>query len=403
MVFVAGSAACALSWSPAVLVLARALQGLGSALLSPAALALLTLLSEPGAVRRRAVGWWTAAAAGGGASGWVLGGLFTEYLGWRTVFWVNVPIGLAALAAAAGVLPTGRRRRGTRLDLPGAVAVTIVLGLLVFGLTNTAERGLLRTPSWAGLALAAGGTALLVRHLRRPTDPLVPLALLRSREVAGANVTALLLTATTSPAMYLCALYVQEALRLSPARASLLFPVLNVAVIAGSAVGPVLLRRYGARRALLAGFTGIGAGTALCATLPGDGLPLGHLLGAFALMGIGLGGASVASTHVGTTAADPAYQGVASGVLGSAAQVGTALGLAVVAPLASSAGAADMGAYRAGFLGTCALAATGLVASLLVRSDGGRRSGTRAPRDVRDRVPSAVPTPVGTTQSKTDP
>ncbi|HEV7962624.1 MAG TPA: MFS transporter [Actinoplanes sp.] len=365
-VFVTGSAACASAWSPAALIAARVVQGLGAALLSPAALALLTTLSEPGPRRRRAVGWWTAAAASGGASGWVLGGLLTEYFGWRTVFWVIVPIGLVALAAAPRMLPAGDRRRGAGLDLPGALAATAALGLLVWGLTSAAERGLPAVTSWVPLLLATGATGILVRHLRHAADPLVPPRLLRSRAVAGANLTALLLTATTTPAMYLSTLYVQQVLGLSPARASLLFPVFNVGVIAGSLAGPVALRRIGARHTLLAGFAGVGAGAVLLATLPGGGMPVGRLLAAFAVLGTGLGGASVASTHAGTEAAEPEHQGVAAGVLNSAAQIGTALGLAILVPFADS--------VRAGFLGTGALALAGLVTSLLLPSRGSGRT-----------------------------
>ena len=133
VLFTAASAGCALAWSPAALVAARVLQGAGAALLSPAALALLTTLSEPGEGRRRAVGWWTAVAAGGGASGWVLGGLITEYAGWRWIFAVNVPIGLVALLMATRVLPADRkatasiragpRRRLDRYRWPGTAGL----------------------------------------------------------------------------------------------------------------------------------------------------------------------------------------------------------------------------------------------------------------------------------------
>jgi hypothetical protein len=239
------------------------------------------------------------------------------------------------------------------------------------GLTSTGERGPLQVTSWAPLLLAGCVLAVLVRHLRRAADPLLPLRLLRSRAAAGANLTALALTATTTPAMYLATLYVQQVLRLSPARASLLFPVFNLAVIAGSLTGPAALRRVGARRTLLAGFAAVAAGTALfaslpVASLPGHGRPIGQLLAAFAVMGAGLGGASVASTHAGAEAADPAYQGVASGVLTSASQIGTAFGVAILAPLATAAGSAVTGGYRTGFIGACALALAGLLTSLLL-------------------------------------
>lgn len=364
--FVLASVACALAWSPAALVGARALQGIGAALLSPAGLALLPAVSGSGPARRRAVGWWTAAAAGGGAGGWVLGGLFAEYLGWRAVFWVNLPIGVVALLVARTVLPDpdpdpGRGRRGAGPDLTGAVVATVAVGAAVYALTGIGANGPLEVLSWLPLLVAGGLVVFLVRHLRQVRDPLVPPALLRSRAVAGASLTALALTASTSSAMYLAVLYVQQVLRLSPARASLLFPALNVTVIAGSLAGPALLRYAGSRRTAVAGFAAIAAGCLLLTTLPDGGMPIGRLLGAFALMGTGLGAASVASTHAGTEAADPAYGGVAAGVLSSAAQVGTALGLAIVAPLAVGAHG-----FRAGFIGATVLTLAGLAAAFLI-------------------------------------
>jgi MFS family permease len=363
LVFAAGSAACASAWAPGALVGARVVQGLGAALLAPAALAQLTDLTAPGPDRRRAVGWWTAAAATGGGSGWVVGGLLTEYLGWRTVFWVNLPVVVIALVAARRLLPRGEGRRDARLDGVGALAVTATLALFVYGLT---ERR-------AVLALALISALFLRWHLRRAAEPVFPPGLLRSRPTAGANLTALLLTATTTPAMFLSALYVQQVLQFSPARASLLFPAFNVGVVAGSLGGPVALRRIGARRTLLAGFAAIGVGTVVFAALPTRGMPIGQLLVAFTVLGAGLGAASVASTQVGTEDAAPEYRGVASGVLNSSAQIGTSLGLATLIPLA--------GSSRAGYLGTCVLAVAGLAAALLIpgsparrRAGGARRS-----------------------------
>jgi MFS family permease len=348
VIFAAGSAICAAAWAPAALVGGRVVQGLGAALLSPAALVQLTALSEAGPDRRRAVGWWTAAAAGGGASGWVLGGLLTEYFGWRTVFWVNLPIAVLALIAAFRVLPPGERRRGAQPDWTGALAVTATLALLVYGLSENR----------LALPFALITAVFLGWHLRRAADPLLPPCLLRSRPAAGANLTALLLTATTTPAMYLSTLYVQQVLMLSPARASLLFPAFNAGVIAGSLGGPGVLRRIGARRTLLAGFAAIGAGAVLFASLPSGGMPIVRLLVAFVVLGGGLGAASVASTQVGTEAAEPEHRGVAAGVLNSSAQIGTSLGVATIVPLA--------GSIRAGFLGTCVVAVAGLGAALLI-------------------------------------
>jgi MFS family permease len=350
LVFAAASAACAVAWSPSVLIGARAAQGLGAALLSPAAFAMLTALTGDGPARRRAVGWWTAAAAGGGASGWVLGGVCTEYLGWRSVFWVNVPIAAVVLVVTAFGPRLGKPAAAVRVDVRGTVAVTAVLGLLVFGLT---------TVSWVPLVLAACGSVLLVGHLRRASDPVIPPWLWRTAGFTGAGLAALLLTAATTPAMYLSALYVQQVLRFPPAQASMLFPAFNLAVIAGSLTGPSMLRRLGGRRTLLAGFGAVAAGTLPLVTLPGSGT----LVVAFAVMGAGLGAAAVASTHTGTEAVAIEDHGVAAGVLNAAAQVGTALGLAILAPLAA---AGDADGYRIGFIGAGIVALVGLVTGLLV-------------------------------------
>jgi MFS family permease len=337
---------CALAWAPAVLVAARAVQGVGSALLSPAALSLLTTLTEPGAARRRAVGWWTAAAACGGASGWVLGGLLTDLLDWRAVFWVNVPIGVVLLLARG--LPAGQRRRDVRLGVPGALAATAAVGLLVHGLTFL---------SWVSLLSSVGVMAFLLWWLRRTRDPLPSLA----RATAGPNLAALVLTASTTPAMYIATLYVQEVMGLPPGRAALLFPVFNVAVVAGSLAGPALFRVCGARWTVLAGLAMIAAGAGSFALLPAGGLPIAQFLAGFALMGAGLGAASVASTHAGTEAVEPERRGLASGVLNSSAQLGTAVGLAVLTPLAA---APDR--FPLGFAGAGVVALTGMCASRLL-------------------------------------
>ena len=362
--FVLASVGCALAWSPGALVGARIVQGVGAAFLSPAALALLSALSEPGAQRRRAVGWWTAAAASGGASGWVLGGLLTETLGWRSVFWVNLPIGLIALVGALRIAVPATDRTGVRrLDLLGAIGVTTTLALGVYGLTSTGEHGLASVTSWVPMLVSGGVLVLLVRHERRIADPLVPPDLLRSRAVVGGLLTALAITATTSPAMFLCTLYVQQELQLSPARASLLFPVFNIAVVGGSLLAPTLLRRFGARSTLLGGFGTMGIGCAVLIAIGQDGHPIAYLVTSFALMGAGLGAASVASTQTGTEAVEVDQHGVVAGALTSAAQVGTALGLALTPFAIAAAGGPN---YRAGFIGTLVVAMAGVGFSLLV-------------------------------------
>ena len=166
--------------------------------------------------------------------------------------------------------------------------------------------------------------------------------------------------------MYLAVLYVQDVLGVPAGRASLLFPAVNLAVIAGSLAGPRLLGRLGARRTALAGFIGIAIGITILVALPSGGMPEAQLLSAFVLIGAGLGIASVASTQTGTDAAEPALRGVASGALNSAAQVGTAAGVALLVPLASATGSTVMAGYRIGFLGAIAVALGGAVSSFLL-------------------------------------
>jgi len=393
--FAVASAGCALAWSSGSLVGARVLQGAGAALLSPAALAVLTTLTEPGESRQRAVGWWTAVAAGGGASGWMLGGLITEYAGWRWIFAVNVPIAVVAFAIAPRALPADRPATSpSRLDLGGAMTATAGLALLVYGLTSVGERGLDRVASWLPLLLAAIAFVIFVRHEGRTADPLLPLGLLRSRPVAGANLTAMAITASTSPAMFLAVLYVQQMLGIPAGRASLLFPGVNLGVIVGSLAGPRLLARLRARRTLVMGFGGIAIGVTLLLLLPDHGVPAVQLLMAFAVMGVGLGTASVASTQTGTDAADSAYRGVASGVLNSAAQVGTAVGVALLLPLAAVVGLDTMAGYRIGWVGAGAVALLGALAGLLVpaaraRSKSPQRSEIRPVKDAAEVEKSA--------------
>ena len=365
--FAAASLACGLAPAGWVLIAARVLQGLAAALLTPAALALLNAVTEPGAARRRAVGIWTAAAAGGGASGWVLGGLLTEYAGWRWVFLINVPIGVAGLSVVALVLPRVAPETARRLDLLGAIGLTAGLSLVVYGLSEAAAEApdlwLVGTPLLLGTVILAGTLA----YERRATEPLLPRGLLRPPAVRGANLLAAAITASTSPAMFLAVLYVQEVLALSPGRAAWLFPALNLTVIAGSLTGPTLIGRLGPRRTATGGLVLIGAGSLLLTTVPPTGLPVLRLLVAFALMGLGLGVASVASTAVGTAAVDPADRGVSGGVLNSAAQLGTALGLAVLIPLATRAGSGPDGIYHGlwlGWVGAAAIAALGIGAAV---------------------------------------
>ena len=350
--FGAASLLCALAPSPPVLIAGRALQGAAAAAQTPAALALLTSAFPEPEARRRAVGWWTAAAAGGGASGWVLGGVLVEASGWPAVFLVNVP--LCALGALLGArLTDARRSPGRRLDLAGALAITAALTLLVLGLTQVP----------AALAAALVAFAAFAALERRAGDPVLPRWALRRPAFGAASLAALALTAATTPAMFLAILYQQETLGRGPLEAGLWCAPFNLAVIAGSLLGP----RAGMTGGLLA--VAAGAGT-LAASSPATLLP------GFLLMGGGLGVAAAASTATGTAALGESEQGVASGVLNAAAQIGTALGLAVCVPLGQP----------AGFTGAAAIALAAALAIALLRRRGEDLRGERDHRAEPQRV-----------------
>jgi EmrB/QacA subfamily drug resistance transporter len=390
VLFMVASLACGWAPSGGALVAARAVQGLGAALVAPAALALLTTARPDGRARARALGWWTAAAAGGGASGWVLGGLLSGLLDWRWVFFVNVPICAAAVALGLRVLPERREASPERLDIPGALLATAGLGALVLALTLAQSRGVAGTDTLIALGAAATLLWAFTRVEARAADPLLGRAVLRRPRVLEPNLVAVVLTAATTPPMFLCTLYAQQVLGLGPVAAGLLFPPFNLAVVAGSLAGPRIAAALGERRAMAGGLLGVTAGAlALFAVAPGAS-PLPSLLGGFVLMGTGLGVASVASTARGTAALPGADQGLASGLLTTSAQVGTVLGLAVVIPIAAARTAAlgggaagEVAGYELGFALCAALAAGAALAVATLRRRGGRlrravgRRGTR--------------------------
>ena len=233
VVFTFASLGCGLAPSGAVLLAARAMQGLGAALVSPAALALLvTHTNVPdvrtgfiregrSSLRARAVGWWTAAAAGGGASGWVLGGLLSGLLDWRWVFFVNVPICAAAALVAPRVLPERRGPAPARLDVAGALLATGGLAALVLALSLAQLRGPLARETLGALAAAIALLAAFARVEAAAEDPLLGRGLLRRAGVVEPNAVAAVLTATTTPPMFLCTLYAQRVLGLAPEAAGL--------------------------------------------------------------------------------------------------------------------------------------------------------------------------------------
>jgi MFS family permease len=343
--FTCASAGCGLAGTPAALVALRAVQGAGCALMTPAALALVTAL--PG----RPLGLWTAAAAGGGASGWVLGGLLTEHFGWRAIFFVNLPLGIAGVVLAALLLASADRSTPASsprasLDLRGAAVVTAALVALVLGFTQAETRGFASPVVLLAFAAAAVLFPAFLAIERRERDPLLPLTVLGNRPFVRANLVAAALTGATTPPMLLSILHQQQDLGRSATETGLACLPFNVAVIAGSFVG----NRVGH---MAAGLLAVAAGALLFTT--------GALIPASAVMGFGLGVASVGSTAAGTSALSE-RPGLASGLLNSAAQVGTVLGVALIVSLAAAT------SYDWGFAGAAMIALAGAATQLPRRS-----------------------------------
>ena len=382
------SLACGLARSPAWLVVARAAQGLGAALVVPAALSILTTTFSAAGVRNRALGIWTAAAAGGGAAGFVLGGVLTQGLGWRWVFLVNLPvIALGLVVAPALVRESRDPAAGARLDVLGAVTVTGGLIALIYGLTHAEDAGFASAVTIAAVAVAVVLLAAFPVVERRVAQPLAPPAVFRSPELVGSNLVAFTLTAVTSSAGLLATLYLQQVLGYSPSATGLALLPFSLAVIVGSFAGGWLAGRIAARNTMLAGLMAVAAAMLLVTAISAGG-GVGYLVAAVSLAGAGLGCASVAATATGTAAVSADRQGLASGLLNTAAQIGTAIGIAVLATLAAArthalAGTADPSAaqlvagFRLAFLIAAALSLAGCLAAVLLvqRRSGRERAG----------------------------
>ena len=382
--FTGASLACGLSFSPGMLVASRALQGLGAAITAPAALSIITTIFEEGRERDRAVAAWTAVAAGGGAAGLVLGGVITDYVGWEGGFFVNVPVGGAGVSLSFVLLPEFRDPSASRRpDVLGAATVTGALVLLVFGLTRAEEAGFGSPATLGTLVLAAALLAAFVVVERRVAEPLVPLGVLRLRGLVGAALVASALTAATAPVGVLATLYLQNTLGYSPSFAGMAGLPFSLCVVAGAAIGGRIAGRVGGRAVMAGGLAVVAASALVTSGITAEG-GVPYVLAGATLSGLGLGCASVASTARGTSAVEEARRGLASGLMNTAAQVGTALGLATLLTLAAAyAGASSGGGspeaqalvagYKLAFFAAAGIASLGVLAALcVVRQDKAR-------------------------------
>src|ERR1700681_942737 len=321
VLFSAASLMNGLASSAGILVAGRALQGLGGALVSPAALSVLTTTFAEGRERTTALGVWSAVAVGGGAVGLLLGGVLTSLFSWQWVFFVNVPVGVIAIVLALRFVPESRveNARGG-VDIAGAVSVTAGLVVLVYALVNAQTAGWVSAETLGLSALAAALLGAFVVLESRLRHPLIRLGIFRMRSITGANAAMLLVAGGMFAMFYFASIYVQEVLGYSALRAGLAFLPVTGGIIVGAGLSQQLIRRVGVRAVGLVGMTIAATGLILLSRIPVAGTYLGDLLPGLMIMAIGMGLTFVPITLIATTNVEPRDAGLASGLLNTSQQ-----------------------------------------------------------------------------------
>jgi EmrB/QacA subfamily drug resistance transporter len=338
IVFSLASLLGGLAQSEAWLIAARAVQGLGAAIVSPAALSIVTNTFADGPERNRALGIWGAVAGAGGAAGVLLGGILTSGLNWRWVLFVNVPIGLAAAALAPRTLRESRREEaGDSFDIPGAVAVTGGLARLVYAVVDAVNVGWGATRTIVCLIISVLLLIAFVAIELRKRDPLVPFSIFRLRTLRGANIVGLLIGMSLFSMFYFISLYLQDVMGYSPIRTGIAYLPLAVGIIITAGVASSLVTKLGFKTPLIAGMLFIAGGLFWFSLLPTHGAHFySDILGPSLLAAVGLGLAFVPVTIAAVAGIQPNEAGLASGLINTSQQVGGALGLAILATIANS-------------------------------------------------------------------
>ena len=336
VLFTAASLACGLAQSPGWLIAARAVQGLGAAIVSPAALSVIISTFPEGPERNRALSVWAMIASAAAAFGVLVGGVITTTLGWEWVFYVNVPVGAVAVIAGLRVLPETRdESAGTSYDIAGAAAVTLGLSLLVYvivradslGWTSAATIGLFA----AAVALLAGFTQIE----RRARAPLLPLAVFRLRSLTVANGVQLMVGGALTASFYFLALYFQQVLGYSALQTGLAYLPLTGGMIVAAALAAKAVARFGVLPVLTCGLAIVAAALLLLAQLTPTGGFVPDVLPAMLVFAVGLGLTWVPVTIAAMQGVPKRYGGLASGLYNTSYQLGSALGLAILSALAA--------------------------------------------------------------------
>src|SRR5215218_6468645 len=336
ILFAGASLAGGLAQSDVWLIAARAVQGLGAALLSPAALSLVTVIFEEGAERNKALGVWGAVAGSGGAAGVLLGGMLTQWAGWEWVLFVNVPIGLAAAFFAPRLLPESRNEGERHFDVAGAVTITAGLSLFVYALVDANDAGWGSTQTLGLGAIAIALIAAFYVIERRQKAPLVPFpGIFRIRTITGINVAAVLVAASLFSMFFFISLYMQNVLGFSALEAGLAYLPLAVGIILTAGASAPLVTRFGFKPVLVSGLIVTAAGLIWFSQVSPDGSYVSDILFPSLLAAIGLGLAFVSMTVAAVSGVEANEAGLASGLINTSQQIGGALGLAILATVAN--------------------------------------------------------------------
>ena len=380
--FTFASATCGMANTQTLLIAARAVQGLGGAVVSAVALSLImNLFTEP-ADRAKAMGIYGFVCAGGGSIGVLLGGLLTDALNWHWVFLVNLPIGVAVYALCIRLLPDAcGQAHGEQLDVAGAMTVTGALMLAVYAIVNGNTAGWLSMQTLVLIAIAVALLAVFIAIESRVRDPLMPLGLLRLRNVATSNILGMLWAASMFAWFFISALYMQLVLGYRPLQVGLAFLPANLIMAAFSlGLSAKLVMRFGIRLPLATGLLFAAAGLALFALAPVDGNFITHILPGMLLLGIGAGMALNPVLLAAMSDVAQSESGLASGMVNTSFMMGGALGLAVLASVAAArtenllgAGAASSAALTGGYhlaflIGAIFAASAALLGAVLLRT-----------------------------------
>jgi EmrB/QacA subfamily drug resistance transporter len=371
VVFTGASLLDGLASSEGMLIASRALQGLGAALISPAALSIIATTFAEGKERARALGVWAAIAIGGSAVGLVLGGVLTQYFSWPWIFFVNVPVGVAAFVLSLRLVPESRDAHVHRsYDVGGAVTVTGGLMTLVYAIVDAQSAGWGSARTLGLFAVSAVLLAAFVAIELRAKAPLVRLSIFRVRSLLTANIAMFLAMSGMFAMFFFNTLYIQRVLGYDPLQAGLALLPFTAGIMVSAGIASQFAPRIGVRPVAAAGFLLSGAGLLLLTQLPVDGSYAANVLPSIVLSSLGMGAVFMPLTLIATTGLEDDDQGLASGLFNTSQQVGGALGLAVLSTLATSrssaAGGSQLHSLVIGFHWAFAAGAVFMAAGLVV-------------------------------------